>query len=1037
MADLGQPVGMAPATLQSSTTGISTSSESTKIDLADQKEIEAIWKEVHVKVIELAGGDPKKVQQTLTIDDVLNYVDRVQKADEKKSEKYGEFKDVIGKTLQCIGTIGGIVTDGVSNVFAPAGMCYNALTFVVQAWQGYEGTFANLAELLEKCMEFFERLQSYQGRMDGRLTRLASQNLKLFVEICSRTIKLRKKHTRFLRFTQQLFLNDDGVQDLLGMMDRLNSKEAMLVGAQTYRLVSDSAGDVKLILETQREQKREDEAKRWRRSIAKALGFPGTTLDNDGEPVPSWQRAFDTRLNSLVEGTGTWWKANDAFSHWATAKYPEESIFVLSGTGGTGKTSMMANTIKSIRRLSQEAPSSRVVAAYYFADGDKRKADDEDESTCLQRVSRTLLWQLATSYEAMTKSVASAVERAPHFDGALDLWEQLFFTNRELQNSNTTFYIFIDTLDPELVPLLQKHSNLADKSKVRVFLTGRPELVEGYLSPADDITYAELPIIRHNRPDVKKYINSQMDTMQMLRDATRPGISEWRQVILNELQDKCEGDYFKLNTSLTALSKVDLTEDIREVLRDAGKPRKDQITAELRRLNNNRTLKEIREINEIILWIDKGRRYFSIEMMDAILSVKHRRPIIEPQSDPQLPTLRRQVSNTLVKVSEVEEPAALSTLSLLPLAHKLREKYPIFCVTDSGAVDWRNPEIRNQIPTLEVQEDGIPNGNGKLSSRLQVIQESEVNIVRHFLTTVCPEELFKRFAFEEFFQEKLGARLKEFIHLDPDNADAKIALTCLTILTDEELRKQEALRQYAMYWLLEHLQAVDLAVADRKLKAQVGPLLIRLFTTDCGIDSLFWCFDANVSMKTWEQGEAEYIREARIEWVYSTAGVHEVERWLNDSSVTKYITDEADLKFVSDVKSSPARLHEVILMRAARRMATHLFFKVEFLKRHFLAATCFLRGYLARLEGKTMPDDPNVYRDGKWEGYEDWEGTKFSSRELERIEAWARKELLANKFTPAQESLWEIHGALQAFQLCDNEDEKSEISQRRAKKALN
>ncbi|KAI0433793.1 hypothetical protein F5Y09DRAFT_298217 [Xylaria sp. FL1042] len=1025
---------MSPATLQPSTTGISTNSDSAKIDLADQKEIEAIWKEVHAKVIELAGGDPRKVQQTLTIDDVLNYVDRAQKAEEKKSEQYGQFKDIMGKTLQCISTIGGIVTDGVSNVFAPAGMCYNALTFVIQAWQGYEGTFANLAELLEKCMEFFERLQSYQGRMDGRLTRLASQNLKLFVEICSRIIKLRKKHSRFLRFTQQLFLNDDGVQDLLAMMDRLNSKEAMLVGAQTYRLVSDSAGDVKLILENQRELKREDEAKRWRRSIAKALGFPGTALDNDGEPVPAWQRAFDTRLNSLVEGTGGWWKTDDTFSHWATAQYPEESILVLSGPGGTGKTSMMANTIKSIRRLGSEAPSSRVVAAYYFADGDKRKADDEDESGCLQRVSRTLLWQLATSYEAMTKSVASAVERAPHFDGALDLWDQLFFNNRELQNSNTIFYIFIDTLDPELVPLFQKHSKLAEQSKIRVFLTARPELVAGYLAPADGVAFADVPITKRNSQDVEKYIVSQMNNMQMLRDAGRQGISEWRQVIMNELRDKCEGDYFKLNTSLAALAKVDLIEDIREVLRDAGKPRMDQIKAELRRLNNTRTLKEIREINEIILWIDNGRRYFPIEMMDAILSVKHRRPSVTLRSDQAPPLMRRQTSSALIKSGEAEEPAALTTISLLPLAQKLREKYPIFSVTDSGVVDWRNSEIRSQIPARDGQQDATLDGES--SSRSQVIQESEVNIIRHFLSNVCPEELFKRFEFDEFFNEKLGARLKEFIHLDPDNAHIRIVYTCLLILTDSGLMGHEALHHYAMYWLLEHLQAVDLSAADRTLKAQVGPLLVRLFTEDCGIDSLFWSFDANVSMKTWEQGEAVFLREARIEWLYSTAGVRELERWLNDSSVTKSIADEDHKNFVAAVKAPAANLHEAIFSHAARRMARHFFIEIEFLKRHFIAAACFLRGYLARLEGKEMPGDPDLYRDGKNELYKTWENTKFSSSELQKIEAWAHKELSDSKSTPSQESLWEIHGALQAFQLYDNEEEMMEISQRRAKKAL-
>ncbi len=86
------------------------------IDLADQKEIEAIWKEVHAKVIELAGGDPKKVHETLSIEDVLKYVDSVQKADEEKSEEHGEFKKIIGITLQSIATIGGVVTELVSDV---------------------------------------------------------------------------------------------------------------------------------------------------------------------------------------------------------------------------------------------------------------------------------------------------------------------------------------------------------------------------------------------------------------------------------------------------------------------------------------------------------------------------------------------------------------------------------------------------------------------------------------------------------------------------------------------------------------------------------------------------------------------------------------------------------------------------------------------------------------------------------------------------------------------------------------------------------
>jgi hypothetical protein len=502
----------------------------------------------------------------------------------------------------------------------------------------------------------------------------------------------------------------------------------------------------------------------------------------------------------------------------------------------------MANTIKSIRRLGPEAPSSRVVAVYYFADGDKRKPDDDDdENTALERVSRALLWQLATSYEAMTKSVASAVERAGQFDGAIDRWYQLFFKNKELQNSNTTFYIFIDGLDAELVPLLQRYSRMVHRAKVRVFLTARPELVTSYLGEAHGVSYATIPIVSRNSEDIEKYIISRMNTMPILRDSSRQGISEWRKVIMDELRDKCAGDYFKLNTSLAALAKVDLIEDIREVLTQAGRPRMDQIKAELRRLNNTRTIKEIREINEIMLWIDSGRRFFDVDTMDAILSVKYRGPSFAlPNTEQPPPLVRRHTSTSLVATSRAEEPVSLLTISLLPLSQKIREKYPLFSITDSGVVDWRNAEIKSHIPTQGRQHD--IQFDGEESTRSQVIQESEISIIKHFLGNVCPKDLYKRFEFDEFFQQKLGARLKEYIHRDLENADIRIAFTCLVILTDEELRRKQALHQYAMCWLLEHLQAVDLSAADRELKCQMGPLLVRLFTEEVGIDSLFWPF---------------------------------------------------------------------------------------------------------------------------------------------------------------------------------------------------
>ncbi|CAJ2505515.1 Uu.00g129090.m01.CDS01 [Anthostomella pinea] len=1027
---------MPPSTLQASTSVLSTGSTTSKADLTAEREIEAIWSEVHNKVIELAGGDPKKVQTTLDIDAVLRYIDNVSEKDKKQAEKYGTFKNAVTKTLQCISTVGGIVTDGVSNVFAPAGMCYNALTFVIQAWQGYEGIFENLAELLEKCVEFLERLESYKDRMDARLSRVACQNLRLFVQICDRTIKLRKKHSRFLAFTKQLFLSDDGIQDLLGMMEKLNAKESLLVNAQTYKIVSDSAGDIKLILDAQKEQKKEDDAKKWRRGIAKALGFPGTALDTDGEPIPVWQRAFESRLNALVEDTGLWWREDEVCSRWTKAKDPEKTIIVVRGESGTGKTSMMANTVKSIRRLGQEGPTSRVVAAYYFAEGDKRKGDEEGASEVIETVTRTLLWQIATAYEAMTKSVAHIVEKTPSFEGAIDLWHQLFVNNKERRNPDTTFYLFIDGLDAPLVPLLQRLCSIAENQKTRIFLTARPEMVTDFLVHEQGIQFNTVPISERNGNDIEKYILDRMSRMPILSNASRPGIAEWREKILHDLRDKSGGDYFKLSTSLNALSKVDLVEDINEVLAQADKSRIDQIQSEIKRLNTSRTPKEIEEINEIILWVDSGRRWFDVATIEALLSVKHRGGSVMAKAAYTQSLSRRSTSTILSDAINDAQPPATLTVSLLPFAQKLIDKYAIFTITDTGVVDWRSSEIRGQIPRKEPDPSdvlSIASSQGK-----RVIQDTEIDIVRHFMRNVCPTELYERFGFEQFFKTKAGVKEGGSITYDPDNAHINIALTSLVILTDESLRTSRKIRNYAMYYLLEHMEVVDLSAANPELKSQVGPLLVKLFTEECGIESMFWSFDLNVSMKTWNRQEYLHLRRTRSEWVYTTIGVTEMLRWFHDSHVTKLINTEPGLSLVKALRTPNTNLHGALLSYAAKHLATHLFLRKEFLKRHFLSACCFIRGYLSRLDparASKMPDDPALYRVDQATDGEPWERQDFRLEELLEIETWASQLLDEVDGTPAQKSLWETVGALVTFQLC-HEDNVTEIYQRRARKAI-
>jgi hypothetical protein len=743
--------------------------------------------------------------------------------------------------------------------------------------------------------------------------------------------------------TKQLLLNDNGIQDLLSMMDRLDRKEMLLVNAQNYKINRNNAGDLKLLVDGQKERRHEDEVKRWRKVIADALRFPESALGADGEPIPVWQTAYEARKNALVDDTGKWIQDLDVFSDWAKAPSPQKPILVLEGSDGTGKTSAMANIVRSFRSMNSSAPTARSVVAYYFPNADRDKEEDAQPKALLASITRALLWQIATSYETMTKAMAQVAEKSTDFANLMDTWRQLFTQNRERRNIDTTYYIFIDGIEDhaqELMPLFREFSKDTDGKGPRVFVSARFPTVAAIDASTNDVVFNSIRMSDFNSDDIEKYINFRMDNMAITKNPSqRPGVQTWRQKILTTLQEKCEGDYFRLNKSLDMLSNVDLVEDIMLILQDAGKDRVDQIKEEICRLNMNRTVKEIQEINDIIMWIQYGKAYFSVDWLEILLSVPYRSTL--PMHLPGRVTARQptnELNDGLTTVTSAER-----AVSLLPFSEKLRDKYPLFKISDWGTIDWRSKQYQEYIPRSKRGDDRQGMGG------VGVVLPNEIDIVRHFLSTVCPPELYGRFEFEQFFQAKKMTQSKNFICQDDENAHLRITLACLTILTDVDFRNIWKLRSYAVEWILDHMKAVNLAVADQELKSRAGPMLLMLFTHEHGIDSMFWPHDLNISMKNWRETEYPILEISRSEWVYSLEGMREISRWFADSSVTKHISSGPSAELTALMKTQSADAYEAYMSHAAIRMAEHLFCAPEFTKRQFQSGCSFLRGFLARV----------------------------------------------------------------------------------------
>ncbi|KNA98344.1 hypothetical protein FOXG_02714 [Fusarium oxysporum f. sp. lycopersici 4287] len=112
-------------------------------------EVSQIWKQVEIRVVQMAGGDSSKIKSNLDINSVLQHLEQSQFKDKKASEKYGTVKNIFNRTLQCIQTVG-----GVHHTYLLSWYLLHALTFVIPAWQGYEGIFESLRWLLESVLSF-------------------------------------------------------------------------------------------------------------------------------------------------------------------------------------------------------------------------------------------------------------------------------------------------------------------------------------------------------------------------------------------------------------------------------------------------------------------------------------------------------------------------------------------------------------------------------------------------------------------------------------------------------------------------------------------------------------------------------------------------------------------------------------------------------------------------------------------------------------------------------------------------------------------
>ncbi|KAL4808834.1 hypothetical protein BDV18DRAFT_157771 [Aspergillus unguis] len=934
-----------------------------------KSEIVEIWSQVQARIVQLAGGDPSKVDGNLTIEGVLQYLDKAEglnlkngKEKQKEGSAGESIRTVFEKTLQFIDTVGGIVAGGASEVIGPSELCFNAISMVINAWQSYQGIFESLAALFSKCSDYLSRLEYYiRGGMDIKLAKVAVQHLQLFVEICDRAIKLRRsKRRKLIVFTKLLFLNDNDIADLLGKMESLVDKEGRLVTAQTFSFAAEAAvstrenlaisravnSKIDMLIASRSDSLKESDKRRRKEKILEVLAFDDNKMDpkEKKEPEPYWQRIYYNYRKCVVPDTGQWIFEEPEFRAWEKGSQDAPPILAIEGAEGSGKSYIASTIIRRLRnRTSAESSDARTLLAFYFVEGDSK--EELKRTNHLDVIAKSLVWQFAQADASYMKSIANICERNRDMDPH-EIPSRLLFDNKDLgQTIDANFFIVIDGLNDvvgdNLVTFLQNAmESAAQHRKIRVLLTGRPRAFEK-IAATKNIAFRAIHISERNRADIDMYIESRMDTIEALRNKERFGVLDLRKKIRVALRDKTAGDYFRVNTILKRISNLDYVNDIDHVLENAGKERSQQIEAEIETLNDVRNSKEIAEINEITLWILFGREWFKPRQMAAVLYVQS------------------------------------GELSLLTFEAKLQLKYTLFEVDSDGDVDFRSYEMVDLIP-----EGGDSDEKHRHSSK-RVLPE-EVNIVRHFLQSVCPPTLYQKFDFETVFEHKLH-HTGGYIHRDDeDTAEAKLAVTCLRILTEPRDARREIIRPYAATYYYQHLSAIDLSLVERKYKRVIGPLLVKLFLDETSTDALLWTTDPEIA--------SSFSGMAKSAWLEGSGALDEVLRWLKESvALTDVKDDEARAWAVGLTKSSTPE--KELLQRLAKRMVVH-WLREETPQAMAVYAFSFILGALKKIN-----------RGADSQERDSTEGPTVE--DISEIEEWSRTLLDSEK-----DSLWEVQVAV-------------------------
>ncbi|KAK4861679.1 hypothetical protein LT330_003714 [Penicillium expansum] len=852
-----------------------------------------------------------------SVDEILDQIRGKQDDDDEKNSKYRAAKDAIGKTLKFVMVLGGIAAQGASMVFAPAGLCFNAISYLIDTGAKFKRIFSSLAELFRRISDVLERCKIYMRlpaeAVDVALRKIINEQLVCFVDICALSINVLKGHKVFIALKVFTFDSDEGVSGRLAHLATLVERESQMratLGFESQKMserniIENRDGTRKMNVNVDKllhfEKKRDAD-----NASKKLLESIDSSLDNPSEAFKVVQTTFRRLLGDQVQGSGKWLWSDSLYKAWALAENSSVSVLGISGDEGHGKSFLFASIVKYLQeaRLQSENDMRCISTAYHIFDKDKKQIS-------LAQALKVLAWQVADRDIVYRKDVSSVKTTGINRIG--DLWEVLFSKSYK---SDSTFFLLLDGIDQmeksELKEFIQVLEALLAMSgtwsnfKLRILITGRNDTmskVKGRLGGG----ISTIDVSSEHNDDVEKFIIDRMNKMDILSGSSDQVVSLRREVLQN-LKTQTHGDFVNIGLLLHEISGKQRPGEIRNILSRSGGKRSDTIARKIELLNDTLSEEDISDLNLLLTWVVFSSSPRTLRSLEEVLFLKAGESSLRPLAE----KIADQYSSLLRVMGEPHPTTKIvpNTSYVVLVSNSIRDFLQNKHESDNA----------QDVPDLDHNGD---------------INEAEVRIVRRFLESVCDPILFSKFKFEEFFRRKLKGKMA-LVGVDIDTAHLSILSTCLEVIHHQGSGQLNALLVYGSYYFPDHLQQVDPSMTQPQHKIALGPQLVSLFTDEETIE------------KWWDPTDDW----SRRDWIYGDRYAEVVLKWLQDSAVTKKIRDD-QRKWVKSLSSKSEPDADILehMVKVTARVWLQSGVDTQDL------ANCFatIHGYVTKIENRKNP----------------------------------------------------------------------------------